>query len=473
MEHENLMRLQRFVDDMNSSNSTLEKSAKLAGYVGDDYIKNVLLYTYDPFRRYYVTSANVKKNPGLFIDHNGAGLLEILDRLNSRDVTGHAGVGLINSFVVEHIVHSKIIYAVLDRNLKIRMDVSEINKVFGDFIPEFDVALAKSFERTMVTPDKKGNKRVDFEQDVWYGSRKLDGCRCICIIDGNGDVAFVSRTGIPFNTLGVLAKEVRGWGLRSVVFDGEVCLMFPDGKEDFSGVMKQIRKKDHTIPNPKYHLFDMLTLDEFRAKCGKTNLGERLEKLRSTISGLRVNASLVSVLSQGRILSTEHLDKLSELASKNGWEGVIIRKDVPYAGKRSYNMLKIKDMQDAEYVVTGVENDEITSTFYRDVISGQDVVYDEGEWKRAGDGQIVPDESVSSYSDTRVMASNIVIVHKGNPVGVGSGLSMAQRKEWYDDPQKIIGQTVTIQYFQETVVDGRPSLRFPVLKWKYDGERDV
>jgi hypothetical protein len=50
---------------------------------------------------------------------------------------------------------------------------------------------------------------------------------------------------------------------------------------------------------------------------------------------------------------------------------------------------------------------------------------------------------------------------------------MAQRKEWYDDPQKIIGQTVTIQYFQETVVDGRPSLRFPVLKWKYDGERDV
>jgi len=93
MEHENLMRLQRFVDDMNSSNSTLEKSAKLAGYVGDDYIKNVLLYTYDPFRRYYVTSANVKKNPGLFIDHNGAGLLEILDRLNSRDVTGHAGVG--------------------------------------------------------------------------------------------------------------------------------------------------------------------------------------------------------------------------------------------------------------------------------------------------------------------------------------------------------------------------------------------
>ena len=475
-ESRNLERLQSFIEDMNSTNSTLEKAEKLQKYVEDDYIKNALLYTYDPYRKYNVTPANLEKNSEMLSGTVPGGLFEMLDDLHSRKYTGHAAIGYVNSFVKEHGQYKKSIVLVLDRNLKIRMDVSEINKVFGDFIPTFDVALAKAFERAMALADKKGKKKVDFEKDVWFGSRKLDGCRCLCVIDEDGGVSFRSREGHEFFTLSVLAEEVRRWGLKSVVFDGEICLMRPDGSEDFQGVMKQIRKKDHTIKNPKYNLFDQLTLEEFRAKKGKVKLSERYENLKKTLVGIeavRANPVYVSVLSQERIQSIEHLDKLSELASKNGWEGLIIRRDVPYEGKRSSDMLKVKEMQDAEYVVTGVENCEITTTFYRDKNTGEEVEFDDGAWRQVCNGAPVDDDAVQSYSDTRVMVSKLVIVHKGNPVGVGSGLSMRQRREWYVDPSRVIGKTVTIQYFQETEVDGRLSLRFPVLKWKYDGKRDV
>jgi DNA ligase-1 len=67
------------------------------------------------------------------------------------------------------------------------------------------------------------------------------------------------------------------------------------------------------------------------------------------------------------------------------------------------------------------------------------------------------------------------IIHKGAKMNVGSGLSDTQRVEWYDNPELIIGKTITVQYFEETV-DSRtntPSLRFPTLKCVYGEKREV
>ena len=71
------------------------------------------------------------------------------------------------------------------------------------------------------------------------------------------------------------------------------------------------------------------------------------------------------------------------------------------------------------------------------------------------------------------MLSRIIIEHKGNEVGVGSGFSMEQRREYHQDPSQIVGKTVTIQYFEESQnKEGEYSLRFPVLKHVYNDGRD-
>ena len=51
-------------------------------------------------------------------------------------------------------------------------------------------------------------------------------------------------------------------------------------------------------------------------------------------------------------------------------------------------------------------------------------------------------------------------------------LDRDQRKEFFEDPSKIMYKTVTIQYFEESKnKDGEYSLRFPVLKHVYENER--
>ena len=85
-------------------------------------------------------------------------------------------------------------------------------------------------------------------------------------MDENGKCSFYSRQGKTFDTLDVLKKEIESLELYNMVFDGEVCIVDENGVEDFQGIMKEIKRKDHTIENPKYKVFDYLMLDEFNAQ---------------------------------------------------------------------------------------------------------------------------------------------------------------------------------------------------------------
>jgi DNA ligase 1 len=66
------------------------------------------------------------------------------------------------------------------------------------------------------------------------------------------------------------------------------------------------------------------------------------------------------------------------------------------------------------------------------------------------------------------------ILHKGYKVGVGSGWTIEQRREFKKDPSKIIGKTINVRFFEETEnQEGGISLRFPTVKHIYEGERNT
>jgi len=52
-----------------------------------------------------------------------------------------------------------------------------------------------------------------------------------------------------FNTLSVVEQEIKSLGLTNVVFDGEICMVDSEGNESFQDVMKEIRRKNHTMKN--------------------------------------------------------------------------------------------------------------------------------------------------------------------------------------------------------------------------------
>jgi len=431
-------KLEQLIAKLNNSTSTLAKIEVLKTYKSDEDVKKTLLYTYNKMWNYGVTSKNLKKKANLSNGEFYSNLFDMLDDLRTRKITGHLALGTVNKFIMNNPGSSGIVHDILDHNLKIRVDEKIVNRVWPDLIPTFKVALANSFTDF--------SDEVDFENENWYSATKLDGARCLTIIDENGNVTFFSRQGKEFETLNNLTEIVKSLNLHSIVLDGEICIFDPKtGIEDFQMIMSEIRRKNHTIKNPKYLVFDIIKLEDFLKGKSNVKFEERIQQLKLVLRNYKSgNTANIEIVEQVKVNNSEHYQQLFATALDNKREGLILRKGSSiYEGKRSKNMLKCKEFHDAEYKVVGIVNGPI-----RYVVNNKEVTED--------------------------MVSKIIILHKGSEVGVGSGFSIQERKDFYKNPEEIVGKIITVAYFNESCdKSGKPSLRFPTVKCIHGNKRET
>ena len=433
----NLKLLRSVVDELNSTNSTNDKKVILEKYKNDEFIKQVLYYTYNPFYQYYVTPDNLEKNYDLDLGtlYQFTDLFEMLDALRKREITGHKAINSVNDFCYANEEYKDLIYKIIGKDLEIRMGDSLINKVIPGLIPSFDVALAANME----------DVKIDFVKDTWYSSRKLDGVRCLAVVDEKGNVSLWSRQGNEFETLQKVKDEIVKLGLKDKVLDGEICLVDANGNEDFQGIMKQIRRKEHTISNAKYLVFDIIDGSAFRSKLGNKAYSSRYSELNAYLYNAKEKGfNHLQIVPQSSIADEKHYIEMMEYADQNKWEGLILRKaDSVYEGKRSKTMVKCKSFHDAEYKVIDLEIGP-----FRMIENGLEV--------------------------TKEVLSNVVIEHKGNKVSVGSGFSIGEREYFKNNPNEILNKIITVKYFEETKnQSGNWSLRFPTVKALHGSKRLV
>lgn len=391
-------------------------------------------------QKYYVKKYEVKKDSVLTIDNDYSIFHNMLQDLSSRKVTGNVAIALVEETIGMYRLEEQwLLISIMDRNLKIGISLDNFSKVSGES-SKFEVALAHNLDKT---------KNVNPIDGTYFASRKLDGCRTICKVNNyynNGvliqDVTFLSRSGKEFTTLSNLIEPIKSFIKEEGewILDGECCIMEGEN-ENFNLLMREVTRKNHTIENPRYNIFDILTLNEFNGLSISPNFEMRYNKLKMLYT--QCKSPSLSILNQERITTQEDFDRWTGYVDENQWEGFMLRKDVPYKSGRSKDLLKVKKFLDAEYIV-------------EDVITGK-VSYNENGTKEY--------DAVTA----------LIIDHKGTKVQVGSGLSKEQRLNWYDNPQDIIGKIATIQYFEESInkKDNSLSLRFPVLKFVYDSGRDV
>jgi DNA ligase 1 len=425
--------LREFVNEMNSSNSTNHKVDVLTKYQYHPFIKKILFYTYHPYWNFGLTSTNLKKRSDLIASNEVYDdLFMMLNDFNERHITGHSAIEAMNRFIKDYEEWSDLIYQVIDRNLETRATTTIINRVIPKFIPTFEVALAHDASKV---------KGVNIFDGTWFVSRKLDGVRCICFIHGD-EVRFFSRNGKEFLTLGKVAEEIRRLGITDSVLDGELCLMNADSSDDFQGILKQIQRKDHTIENPRYQIFDILQAGEFAGTDDSPLFSTRIETRAQWLGDLK-SSSILEILPQIRIKDEDALEELKSQSKDSNWEGLIARRDTPYSPGRSKHMLKIKEFFDAEYVV-----DSLIMGPQRVIVDGKEIEED--------------------------MLSAVIVNHKGSPVQVGSGFTIDQRRHYYSNQSDILDSVICVQYFEETVDQhGNNSLRFPVFKGNYGKKRSI
>lgn len=442
--------IKNFIDELKESNSGNYKKEVLNkwlksklftefSFIGQNDLQNLLHYVYDYDKQYYVTSTNILKHEKDNVNFNQYNsqqiytLWDLLDDLRFRKCTGYEAIYKCIAFIQNNLEYKDIILDIIDKDLKIGISEATINKIIPGFIKTFDVCLANKYD------DKK--HKLD---ENWLIERKLDGVRCILIYKNENDIKCYSRQGKEFTTLQKIINEVKGKLPNNTVLDGELCIINKEGNEDFQGIMKVVKRKDYTIENPMYKVFDMLSLKEFE---DSEKDGIYLNYLARHIKlgeWFYFNSNLETLSKvEAVIYSSETLKEWEQKVIDNNWEGLMFRKNTKYEGKRTNNLLKKKSFMDAEYKVIGIEKGIV-----------QDVV----------NGVAQKIEAVGA----------LIIEHKGNKVGVGTGLSLEQRKRWLERPEEIVGKQICVKFFEETIdQNGKPSLRFPVLKYIYDNERDV
>ncbi len=397
----------------------------------------ILEDTFDGSRTYGVTSRNIvlAGTGDRTMDHDYPLVRSLLGRLATRELTGNAAidsvVGLFSSFGKED---QGLLLRILDRNLAVGLTLESWTKATGRKHGKFEVPLAVHLEKA---------KGVDPTDGTYFASRKLDGVRLLVKADmDKRTVTFHSRSGKEYRTLGNLKEPIlRALGglTGTWALDGECCHLREDGTEDFQGIMKQVTRKDYTIPDPRYCVFDMVGWDVF----GGDSRGPVFHDRYSQLLNLRKDKHII-VLEQERVTSQDIFDKWLKRVEDNDWEGFMLRKDTFFSKGRSKDLLKVKPYMDAEFVV-------------KDIVAGKQVFAVPGKGNQEFEG--VKDLVIEPWP--------------GEFVHVGSGLTKEQRLDWLKEPGRIVGRTITVKYLEETVdQNGKRSLRHPTLKYVYENGRN-
>jgi DNA ligase-1 len=418
-----LTELERMIYELQKTNKRNQKVEILKKY---KHISKILKFIFDPDINYGITSKryqkyidNDKKQKRELIDKY-TNIYEFLQALDERKLTGETALLHLYNFIDTYKVHKSTILSIIDKNIKTGVHVKLILEIFPKLFTQLNPVLAHKFDEEII----KKNPRQD-----WYISRKFDGVRCLTIINPTQKkIKFLSRTGKPILTLGnlekSLMKHIHEYN-ETIVLDGEI-IAGSEKKEDFKQIMEQIRKKNFTIENPEYRVFDIISGKTFMNQQKGMIFSKRQDRLLELFGKGRVEH--IRALKQFLYVK-EAFEKLKKMSEKKGWEGLMIRKDTYYKSGRTKDLLKYKSFLDEEFKVIGIETGE------KGILNKQTGLVDE------------------------VPVMSAIIINYNNTT-VGSGFSDKERLEFYKNPDKIVGKIVTIKYFEKT----EKSLRFPIFK---------
>ena len=425
-----------WIHDLESSDSRIHKEkviekALMAAKLGSASAQCFLFNCYQAYNPYYVFG--VKKVPeteGLEGRPNPwPKFWAMLEGLRTRSLTGHNAKTAIEfmSEQFDTVEWNNLCRRVIIKDLRCGISEKTLNKVLVNTewkIPVFTCQLAQD---SGDQPSKMtGMKRLE---------GKLDGVRVIAVVAKNS-VNLYSRNGKPFENfpqieqaLDTISQKLRQQlsAKGAFIVDGEVV-----GKS-FQELMKQAqRKSDAKTDEMVYHIFDWMPFDSFNEGFWNAQQRKRTEGLES-VRGIIEEHGCLQV-TDGILVDLDTLEghtQLREYADnsvKAGLEGIMIKSwEAPYECRRSSFWMKWKPTITVDLNIIGFE---------------------EGTGRNAGRLGAIICEGVDN--DRRIN------------VNVGSGLSDANRDEYWSARDQLLGNVVEVEADAVTQnQDGTYSLRFP------------
>ena len=357
---------------------------------------------------------------------------ELAEKLNARELTGHAARDAINLVMSSATAEqwNGFYRRILIKDLRCGVSEKTVNSVAKK--NKFDKYMVPVFTCQLAHDSANHEKKLTGEKMLEV---KLDGVRVITIVYPDGKVDMFSRNGKEFTNFGHIADEISAVVKNSpppypVVLDGEVM------SENFQDLMKQVhRKEGGNAKDAVLHLFDFLPLADFKKGIWDKSQMDRTAMLKAWYEQHKTNLNAVTVLDHEIVnLDTPEGQKtyteVNKRAVEGGYEGIMIKDTgAPYECKRSHAWLKLKPFIEVSLTVKATE---------------------EGTGRNVGKLGALICEGVD---DGKKIITN-----------VGSGLSDANRDDFWKHKDQLIGQIVEVR--ADAVTKNQDSqdeysLRFP------------
>lgn len=175
---------------------------------------------------------------------------------------------------------------------------------------------------------------------------KLDGIRCIAIVQ-DGKCTLWTRTRKQIKSVPhIVALLERAFPKGYAALDGE--LYNHTYRDQFEEIVSLVRKDkpDARCCVVQYHVYDTIAQGDFQS---------RYDWLVRHRTQLLEQGDAVVLVPTVRVDAPEDVIQYFTDWRSEGYEGAMIRNNAAYEHKRSYNIQKIKEFDDAEFKIVGVE----------------------------------------------------------------------------------------------------------------------
>jgi ATP-dependent DNA ligase len=365
------MTIKQIFDEIASTSGNNAKIEILSKYKENQLLKQVL---------YMANSKRVK----FFIKQipeytpNGGHSLEMaliaLDALITRKVTGAEATGYLKSVLTSlSSEDAYIIERIIEKDCKIGMGTTFMNKVFKDLIEDTPYMGAISF-------DEKKARAIFANRGRGYSQIKMDGRYCNAIIRG-GEVELESRSGETTHVTGAkFLSELANF--EDCVLNGELTMDGVPRYEsngmiasiiDICGKKNERTEKEHAkkleafekkhgsfenaLNSIRYTVWDTITVDEYFDKSSKVPYSTRLYNVELIINN---SGSTMVRMIESRVVSSykEAMDHFQEVLATEvdgvPQEGTILKAEngTWKDGKPTWQ-IKMKLEMDIDLVIVG------------------------------------------------------------------------------------------------------------------------
>lgn len=415
--------------EIQSDSGSNAKKAVIQKYAEDETFKRLLYYALNPMLTYNLSEATLRDRtyPDFYIRKVFPDIFAVCEKLSARRGLDKQTIDQVQSFldmVPVSVAEMEFYIQLLSKTLRLGVTAKTVNKVIPGLIPEWEVQQAYPIEKYPLKPGT----------EFWL-TQKLNGTRAT-YYKGR----LYARSGVPYEGLGHIERELELLGGSDVVFDGELTLLHRNGLSDneaFRVATGIINSDAAEKPEICYTVFDIVYTPEFEDPDRPSDLQMPYSRRRKLIDFFIDNeplhldngdfapayVSFLPVLYHGTDQS--QIDVLLDQMVREDKEGLMVNLDVPYQRKRHRGILKVKRFYTMDLPIIGIE---------------------QGSGRLAG------------------KLGAFVLDYKGNEVRVGSGFSDEQRTEFWE-ARDLIGTLCEVKY-KEISYDkktGQESLQFPVF----------